>query len=198
MRKKEKIKSLESRIERLELQLRHKRDDYDYILEYIKEEGEVSWKQFAKDFERCEHCGYDYVDGEGHYHYTDVCPEAFSKMCEDFIDETGNGNSTRSLIRMLHDAIKDKGEGTMREWACDYHHQIHEGWYAESGEPEPEIDFDKWLKQQADEGYKLEDLVWQYLWTYETSREYLNTWITNFWIEDFEKETGLKVEMSGV
>ena len=109
MRKKEKIKSLESRIERLESQLSHKQDDYDYILEYIKEAGEVSWKQFAKDFERCEHCGFDYEsDLESHSNYSQECPEAFSQMCEDFIDEIDCESSTRESL-LKRQQVMNKG-----------------------------------------------------------------------------------------
>ena len=205
MRKKERIKLLEDKIESLQKENRRMKKRIIEMPKLYKEwfennDQEAEWIQFANHFDYCEHCGWDSSWAfESHSNYTDVCPEAFRQMCEDFIDETGNGNSTRSLIRMLFNAIKDKGEGTMREWVYDYHHQICEGWYAESGEPEPEIDFDKWLKQQKPiSGHPLgpiADLLWKYLWTYEQNRECLNTWIVDFWIEDFEKDTGLKVEM---
>ncbi len=166
---------------------------------FVNNDQEAEWIEFAKDFELCEHCGFDETGGSGDYHheYTDRCPEAFRQMCDDFIDETGNGNSTRCLIRMLHEEITDKGDERILQWVDYYHHQKVESWYPELeekwGEPEPEIDFNKWLEQEAAEGNTPENLLWDYLWTYEQNREILNEWITEFWIEDFEEETGLKV-----
>lgn len=146
------------------------------------------WRDFASDFELCEHCGFDYTNGEGHHEHIDICPVAFRQMCDDFIDETGNGNSTRSLIWMLHDDLMRRGDERVLSWVDDYHRYL-----CESGqEEEIELDFDKWLAQQKESGETLSSLLVTHLWTYEQNRECLNEWIVELWIEDFEKETGLK------
>ncbi len=105
---KQQVKFLESENKRLKnsnkWMRRHIKAMPVEIREWFIDNGqEDEWQEFASDFELCHHCGFDYTNGEGHHENTDVCPEAFRQMCDDFIDETGNGNSTRSLIWMLHD-----------------------------------------------------------------------------------------------
>ena len=179
-------KQLKHSVQWMEKQIR---DTPVLIKEWFENNGqEAEWIEFAKDFELCEHCGFDYEGSVGgHHENTDRCPEAFREMCDDFIDETGNGNSTRSLIWMLHDDLMRHGDERVLAWVDDYHRYLCES------RQEDEIDFDKWLAQQKEAGETLSSLLVAHLWTYEQNRECLNTWITELWIEDFEEETGLKV-----
>ena len=189
---KQQVKFLESENKRLQnsnkWMRRHIKDRPVEIREwFIRNDQQDEWKEFASDFELCHHCGFDFVNGEGHHENTNVCPDAFKQMCDDFIDETGNGNSTRSLIWMLHDDLVRRGDERVLEWVDDYHRQLCD--FSE----EIELDFDKWLAQQKEAGETLSSLLIDHLWTYEQNRECLNEWIVELWIEDFEEETGLKV-----
>ena len=190
---KQQIKFLESENKRLQnsnnWMRRHIKEMPVEIREwFIRNDQEDEWQEFASDFELCHHCGFDYTNGEGHHEHTDVCPEAFRQMCDDFINETGNGNSTRSLIWMLHDDLMRRGDERVLEWVDDYHRQL-----CDFSEDEIDLDFDKWLAKQKEAGETLSSLLIDHLWTYEQNRECLNEWIVELWIEDFEEETGLKV-----
>lgn len=178
------LDQLHNRIENLERDLRRFQSDYDEVFNYIREAGEVSWTQMARDFERCEHCGYDDngPQAESHFNWShQECPVAFIKNCEDFIDETGNGNSTRSLIDSLFDEIKAHGD--MELEARDIHDRMLE--FSEEGEV-PE-DFDEYLKES---GLSTEDVVMDGLWGYQYDRETLNRRIVDYWIQDYERDIG--------
>ena len=185
---KDKIKQLEYDNKRLEKDNRWMRSYVEDMPVMIKEwfidnDQESNWLKFADDFEFCEHCGFDYKRGEGHYN-SDTCPVAFKQMCDDFIDETGNGNSTRSLIWMLHDRLMSRGDERVLSWVSDYHrYQL-----LPFSEEEIELDFDKWLVEQKEAGETLSSLLLSHLWTYEQNRQCLNEWLVELWTEDFEAE----------
>ena len=69
---KEKVKWLESDNKRLQnsnkWMRRHIKDMPVEIRDWFIDNGqEAEWKEFASDFELCEHCGFDYTNGEGHH-----------------------------------------------------------------------------------------------------------------------------------
>jgi len=81
------------------------------IIELIRYE-EYDWKALAEHFELCASCGGIPTGSYGKDTpfiecASDTCDEAFEKMCDDFIDETGNGNSTRNLQSQLYLLMKD-------------------------------------------------------------------------------------------
>ena len=125
---KNKCERLEYECERLEQQkdyyegeYKHARSRLGYVFDYIKDENEDFWKDMCKVFSLCPYCGYDEeVENESHFNWSDQeCPKAVIKNCEDFIEEVGNGNSTRSLVQMLYDNIKSYGD--MESRARSYH-----------------------------------------------------------------------------
>ena len=185
---KDKIKQLEYDNKRLEKNngwMRSYIEDMPVEIKewFIDNDQESNWLKFADDFEFCEHCGFDYNRGEGHYN-SSTCPVAFKQMCDDFIDETGNGNSTRSLIWMLHDQLMSRGDERVLSWVSDYHRYE----LLPFSEEKIELDFDKWLVEQKDAGETLSSLLLSHLWTYEQNRQCLNEWIVELWTEDFEAE----------
>jgi hypothetical protein len=178
------LDQLHNRIENLERDLRRFQSDYDEVFDYIREQGEVSWTETAKHFERCEHCGYDYngPQAESHFNWShQECPVAFIKNCEEFINETGNGNSTRSLIHSLFDEIKAHGD--MESEARDFHYVMVD--FETEGVPE---DFDEYLKVSDK---TMEEVVMDGLWGYAgDGRDYINRRIVDYWIQDFERDIG--------
>jgi len=178
------LDQLHKRIENLELDLRYAQECHQELFDYIRQEGEVSWTETAKLFDRCEHCGYDYngPQAESHFNWShQECPEAFIKNCEDFITEVGNGNSTRSLIQSLFDEIKAHGD--MESEARDFHRVMLE--FENEGVPE---DFDEYLKVS---GKTMEDVVMDGLLGYGfDGRDYINRRIVDYWIQDFERDIG--------
>ena len=178
------LDQLHNKIENLERDLRRLQSDYDEVFNYIRSEGEVSWTQMAGDFERCEHCGYDYngPQAESHFNWShQECPVAFIKNCEDFITEVGNGNSTRSLIHSLFDEIKAHGD--MESEARDFHNVMLD--FETEGIPE---DFDEYLKVS---GKTMEEVVMDGLWGYEwDGRDYINRRIVDYWMQDYEQDIG--------
>ena len=178
------LDQLHNKIENLERDLRRLQSDYDEVFNYIRSEGDVSWNQMAGDFERCEHCGYDYngPQAESHFNWShQECPVAFIKNCEDFITEVGNGNSTRSLIHSLFDEIKAHGD--MESEARDFHNVMLD--FETEGIPE---DFDEYLKVS---GKTMEEVVMDGLWGYEwDGRDYINRRIVDYWMQDYEQDIG--------
>ena len=85
------------------------------IIELLRTEEDMMWSDVAEHFELCHSCGgvpqgnvygdIPFIECE-----SENCDEAFERMCNDFEDETGNGNSFRSLVGMLHDAIVWHGD----------------------------------------------------------------------------------------
>ena len=76
---------------------------------------EMDWRAIAEHFELCHSCGgvpqgNVYKDMPFIECDTDNCDEAFEQMCDDFEDETGNGNSFRCLVGMLYDKIVEHGD----------------------------------------------------------------------------------------
>ena len=178
------LDQLHNKIENLERDLRRLQSDYDEVFNYIRSEGDVSWNQMAGDFERCEHCGYDYngPQAESHFNWShQECPVAFIKNCEDFITEVGNGNSTRSLIHSLFDEIKAHGD--MESEARDFHNVMLD--FETEDIPE---DFDEYLKVS---GKTMEEVVMDGLWGYEwDGRDYINRRIVDYWMQDYERDIG--------
>lgn len=178
------LDQLHNRIENLERDLRRLQSDYDQVFDYIRSEGRVSWEQMARDFERCEHCGYDYNGNQAESHFNwshQECPVAFIKNCEDFITEVGNGNSTRSLIHSLFDEIKAHGD--MESEAREFHNVMVD--FETEGVPE---DFDEYLKVS---GKTMEEVVMDGLWGYEwDGRDYINRRIVDYWMQDYERDIG--------
>mgnify|MGYP003113049094 CR=1 FL=1 len=81
------------------------------IIELIRYE-EYNWEALAEHFELCASCGGIPTGSYGKDTpfiecASDTCDEAFEKMCDDFIDETGNGNSDRNLQSQLYGLMKD-------------------------------------------------------------------------------------------
>jgi hypothetical protein len=76
---------------------------------------EMDWQAIAEHFELCHSCGgiptgsyvsnTPFIECESHN-----CDVAFELMCDDFIDETGNGNTFRCLVGMLYDEIVKHGD----------------------------------------------------------------------------------------
>lgn len=84
------------------------------IIELIRYE-EYDWEALAEHFELCKSCGGIPTGSYGKDTpfiecASDTCDEAFEKMCDDFISEVGNGNSTRNLQSQLYDLMKQNGE----------------------------------------------------------------------------------------
>ena len=76
---------------------------------------EMDWRAIAEHFELCHSCGgvpQGNVYGDMPFIECDPndCDEAFERMCDDFVDETGNGNSFRCLVGWLHDLIVEHGD----------------------------------------------------------------------------------------
>jgi len=137
------------------------------IIELIRNE-EYDWKSLAEHFELCASCGgiptgsyrsdTPFIECE-----SDNCDVAFEKMCDDFIDETGNGNSDRSLQLQLYDLMKDhKALGDFVK--------IEEDWLKENGE--------------SIAGMSQEDLIWSRLRSFD--RQTLNESIVEYWRQERE------------
>ena len=173
----------EKRAKRLEKDLQRLQEDYDYLIDYIRENGEVTWEQMAKDFGRCKDCGYNYNEpqAESHFNWShQECPVAFIQNCEDFVNGGGGGNSTRYLIQDLFDNIKSHGD--MESEARSFHEVL---WDCRAeGVPE---DFDEYLKVS---GQTMEDFVWEKLWGYTDDLYYINTRIVEYWMDDYRRDIG--------
>jgi hypothetical protein len=81
------------------------------IIELIRYE-EYDWEALAEHFELCASCGGIPTGSYGKDTpfiecASDNCDEAFELMCDDFISEVGNGNSTRNLQSQLYGLMKD-------------------------------------------------------------------------------------------
>ena len=140
------------------------------IIEMVREEGEVSWYDIAEVFELCESCG---GVSAGNYSSDTPfiecnsynCDVAFKQMCDDFLSEVGNGNSTRNLMSQLYDLMKEhKALGDFAKAESD--------WLKESGE--------------SIAGMSQEDLIWSSLNGY--GRKRLNASIVAYWIQEREGE----------
>lgn len=140
------------------------------IIQMVRVEGEVSWEALAEHFELCASCGgiptgsygsdTPFVECESYN-----CDVAFEKMCDDFIDETGNGNSTRNLRWQLHDLMeehKDLGDFSNEE----------ANWLKDAGE--------------SIAGMSQQDLIWSRLNSFD--RLSLNTQIVEYWRKEREGE----------
>lgn len=180
---KNKCERLEYECERLEQQkdyyereYKHARSRLGHVFEYIKDENEELWREMCKVFSLCPYCGYDEdVEGESHFNWShQECPAAFIQNCQDWVDETGNGNSTRSVIQMLFDTIKSHGD--MEAKARSY----HELWVGHPTNEDP--NFDEYLKES---GNSIEDIVWDGLWS--DGRDQANIRTVEYWIEDYEE-----------
>jgi hypothetical protein len=139
------------------------------IIELLCKE-EMNWPAIADHYELCHSCGgvpqgNVYNDMPFIECDPDGCDEAFEQMCEDFVDETGNGNSTRSLMRMLYDKMKE--HDNLEEFAQEERHFLGED--------------DISTKDMTEE-----DLIWQRLDGFD--RESLNYGIVHYWQLDREKE----------
>jgi hypothetical protein len=166
---------------RLKSELKWMRLDFENMFEYVKENfGQANWEEFAKDFNLCQYCGYNYESNSGsHFNWShQECPQAFIQNCEDFIEEVGNGNSTRSLVQSLYDDIKRHGD--MESRARNYH-EMREIWH----EKDVNEDFDEYLKES---GNSIEDIVWDGLWS--DGRDSINRQIVEYWIADHEENIG--------
>ena len=76
---------------------------------------EWDWQAVAEHFELCHSCGgvpqgNVYKDMPFKECDSNDCDEAFEKMCDDWEDETGNGNSFRCLVGILYDEIIEHGD----------------------------------------------------------------------------------------
>ena len=84
------------------------------IIELLCKE-EYDWEALADYYELCTSCGgipsanyvsnTPFIDCE-----SNNCDVAFELMCDDFIDEIGNGNTFRCLVGMLYDKIVEHGD----------------------------------------------------------------------------------------
>jgi hypothetical protein len=84
------------------------------IIELLCKE-EYDWEAIAEHYELCRSCGGiptgSYVSNSPFIECaSDNCGVAFGRMCDDFIDETGNGNTFRCLVGMLYDEIVKHGD----------------------------------------------------------------------------------------
>tara|TARA_R110002074_G_scaffold394500_1_gene581959 strand:- start:374 stop:829 length:456 start_codon:yes stop_codon:yes gene_type:complete len=138
------------------------------LIEMIRTEEEITWGYVTDHYDLCHECGGmpagNYVKGYG-FKCCDPndCDIAFEQMCEDFIDETGNGNSTRCLMDSLYCAMKD-------------HDDLE--WFAEQ-----ERD---WLEGLGNNTKDMtqEDLIWHGLNGYVDDRRILNERIVEYWRQD--------------
>ena len=137
------------------------------IIQLLCEE-KMDWPAIADHYELCHSCG-----GVPQWNvYEDMpfiecdsndCDVAFEQMCEDFVDETGNGNSSRSLMRMLYDDMKK--HDNLEAFAQEERHFLGEN--------------DISTKDMTEEG-----LIWQRLNGFD--RESLNYGIVYYWQLDRE------------
>jgi len=140
------------------------------IIELIRYE-EYDWEALAEHFELCMSCGGIPTGSYGKDTpfiecASDTCDEAFEKMCDDFIDETGNGNSTRNLQSQLYDLMKDhKALGDFARQEADV------------------------LKEHGIDTKQMttDELVWSRLEGFD--REMLNEYIVEYWKEMRENES---------
>ena len=177
---KKECERLEQQKDNYEREYKHARSRLGYVFDYIKDENEDFWKDMCKVFSLCPYCGYDAeVENESHFNWShQECPAAFIQNCEDWIDETGNGNSTRSIIRGLFDSIKSHGD--MEAVARSYHEMR-----TRATNPYWRIDiedFDEYLKESGD---SIEDIVWDGLES--DGRESANIRTVEYWITDYEE-----------
>ncbi|MBT4407342.1 MAG: hypothetical protein HOC79_05650 [Euryarchaeota archaeon] len=129
---------------------------------------EMDWEAIAEHYELCRSCGgiptgsyvsnTPFIECESHN-----CDVAFELMCDDFIDETGNGNSTRNLMSQLYDCMKEHNDleafaTTEREWL-----------------EENDISTKDMMQ---------EDLIWSRLNGFD--RQMLNERIVEYWKQDRE------------
>ena len=138
------------------------------IIEMVREEGEVSWEALAEHFELCASCGGIPTGSCGSDTpfiecASDTCEVAFELMCDDFIDETGNGNSDRSLRWQLYDAMKEHND--LEAFAT-----TEREWFKECGE--------------SIEGLSQDDLIWSRLRSFD--RRTLNESIVEYWRKERE------------
>ena len=130
---------------------------------------EMDWQAIAEHYELCRSCGgipqgsyrsdMPFIECE-----SENCDEAFELMCDDFIDETGNGNSTRNLMSQLYDLMKE-----------------HDNLEAFAQEERQFLGGNDISTKDMTE----EDLIWQRLNGFD--RESLNHSIVHYWRLDREK-----------
>jgi len=137
------------------------------IIELIRNE-EYDWEALAEHFELCASCGGIPTGSYGSNTpfiecASDNCEVAFELMCDDFIDETGNGNSTRNLMGQLYDCMKE--------------HNDLEAFATTERE---------WLKENdiSTKDMTEDDLIWSRLNSYD--RSILNERIVDYWKQDRE------------
>lgn len=129
------------------------------------------WPSIADSYGLCHTCG-GVPMGQGSSGYfkecdSNDCDEAFEKMCDDFISEVGNGNSTRCLMRMLYDSMEKHGDLER---------------FANEGRDFIEANgFDTKDMTQ-------EDIIWERLDSYWDNRRILNERIVEYWKQDWRQE----------
>ena len=127
---------------------------------------EMDWSAIAEHFELCHSCGgvpqgNVYKDMPFIECDSDNCDRAFEQMCDDFVDETGNGNSTRYLMGELYDEMKDHDD---LEAFAQSERRFLEG------------------NDISTKDMTQEDLIWQRLNGFE--RVMLNERIVGYWRDD--------------
>ena len=136
------------------------------IIQFVKDECPC-WEALSDTFDLCHECGGIPTGSYGDKHsimfiecVSDNCDIAFERMCEDFIDETGNGNSTRYLMAHLYDLMKENND--LEAFA---------------------LDEKKWLEGNNidTEDMSQEDLIWGRLNSFD--RSILNERIVDYWKE---------------
>lgn len=171
---------------RLKSELKWMQSGFEDIFAYVKENFEqANWEEFAKDFGLCQYCGYNYENNNtSHFNWShQECPKAVIQNCEDFIEEVGNGNSTRSLVQMLYDSIKHHGD--MESRARSYFDSDCDGYIFEDIDGKEIEDFDEYLKESEK---TIEDMVWDGIWS--DGRDSINRQIVEYWIADHEENIG--------
>ena len=184
---KNKCEQLQRENKRLKSQLKWMQSDFENMFEYVKEKvhRSVDWEEFAKDFNLCQYCGYNYENNNAsHFDWShQECPKALIQNCEDFIEEVGNGNSTRSLVQWLYDDIK--GHGDMESRARSYFDNDCDYYIFEDIDGKGIEDFDEYLKESEK---TIEDMVWAGIWS--DGRDSINRQIVEYWIADHEENIG--------
>ena len=134
------------------------------VIQFIKDEC-PSWEAISDMFELCHECGGIPTGSYGKDTpfiecASDNCDTAFEIMCEDFVSEVGNGNSTGNLQSQLYDLMKENS-------------QLHE--FAR-------IEADNLKTHGIDTKHMTTDeLVWSRLQSFD--REMLNEYIVEYWKE---------------
>jgi len=85
------------------------------IIELLRTEENMEWSDVAEHYELCHSCGgvpqgNVYKDMPFKECDSNDCDRAFEQMCDDFEEETVNGNSFRCLVGWLYDLIVEHGD----------------------------------------------------------------------------------------